>query len=110
MTSQNLWQIVKPLVRQVQNEEAVLVVDDSIVHKPHTDENDPICWHYDHATEQTVKGINFVTALYCALPEDETKLAETKPADCIRPLCKRLSANFRNWNQEPYWPMRNISY
>ncbi len=66
MTSQNLWQIVKPLVRRVQNEDAVLVVDDSIVHKPYTDENDLICWHYDHATEQTVKGINFVTALYCA--------------------------------------------
>jgi len=29
-TSANLWQIVKPLVRQVQNEDAVLVVDDSI--------------------------------------------------------------------------------
>ena len=68
MTSQNLWQIVKPLVRQVQNEDAVLVVDDSIVHKPYIDENDLICWHYDHATEQTVKGINFITALYCSLP------------------------------------------
>ena len=71
MTSQNLWQIVKPLVRQVQNEEAVLVVDDSIVHKPYTDENDLICWHYDHATEQTVKGINFITALYCSVPRPE---------------------------------------
>ncbi len=80
MTSQNLWQIVKPLVRQVQNEDAVLVVDDSIVHKPYTDENDLICWHYDHASEQTVKGINFVTTLYCAPQPDkdptEAELAE----------------------------------
>lgn len=80
MTSQNLWQIVKPLVRQVQNEDAVLVVDDSIVHKPYTDENDLICWHYGHASEQTVKGINFVTALYCAPQPDkdptEAELAE----------------------------------
>lgn len=36
-TSTDLWRIVKPLVRQVQNEEAVLVIDDSIAHKPHTD-------------------------------------------------------------------------
>ena len=77
MTSQNLWQIVKPLVRQVQNEEAVLVVDDSIVHKPYTDENDLICWHYDHATKQTVKGINFITALYCSVPKaDDAVQAE----------------------------------
>ncbi len=40
MTSQHLWQIVKPLVRQAQKEDAVLIVDDSIVQKPHTDEND----------------------------------------------------------------------
>jgi len=78
MTSQNLWQIVKPLVRQVQNEAAVLVVDDSIVHKPYTDENDLICWHYDHATEQTVKGINFITALYCAPQKQEKGEEENK--------------------------------
>jgi len=75
LTSQNLWQIVKPLVRQVQTEDAVLVVDDSIVPKPYTDENDLICWHYDHATEQTVKGINFITALYCAPQKQEEEVS-----------------------------------
>jgi hypothetical protein len=64
-TSANLWQIVKPLVRQVQNEDAVLVIDDSIVHKPHTDPSELISWHYDHTTGTTVKGINFLTTLYC---------------------------------------------
>ncbi len=81
MTSQNLWQTVKPLVRQVQTEDAVLVVDDSIVHKPYTDENDLICWHYDHATEQTVKGINCITALYCALPKAEPATEEVCVAE-----------------------------
>ncbi len=80
MTSQHLWQIVKPLVRQVQNAEAVLVVDDSIVHKPYTDENDLICWHYDHATEQTVKGINFITALYCSVPKTD----DPKTDECLQ--------------------------
>ncbi len=65
MTSQNLWQIVKPLVRQVQNENAVLVIDDSISHKPHTDASELIGWHYDHTTGTSVKGINFLTTLYC---------------------------------------------
>ena len=64
-TSANLWQIVKPLVRQVQNENAVLVMDDSIVHKPHTDQSELIGWHYDHTTGTSVKGINFLTTLYC---------------------------------------------
>ncbi len=65
MTSQNLWQIVKPLVRQVQNNKAVLVIDDSIAHKPHTDPSELIGWHYDHTTGTSIKGINFLTTLYC---------------------------------------------
>ena len=65
MTSQNLWQIVKPLVRRVQNEKAVLVIDDSIAHKPHTDPSELIGWHYDHTTGTSIKGINFLTTLYC---------------------------------------------
>ena len=64
-TSANLWQIVKPLVRQVQNENAVLVMDDSIAHKPHTDASELVGWHYDHTTGTSVKGINFLTTLYC---------------------------------------------
>lgn len=64
-TSANLWQIVKPLVRKVQNENAVLVIDDSIAHKPHTDPSELIGWHYDHTTGTSVKGINFLTTLYC---------------------------------------------
>jgi len=69
--SSSPWCGRSSLVRQVQDEDAVLVVDDSIVHKPYTDENDLICWHYDHATEQTVKGINFITALYCSVPKTD---------------------------------------
>lgn len=36
----------------------VLIVDDSIAEKPYTDENDIVCWHYDHAKDRTIKGIN----------------------------------------------------
>ena len=41
-----------------------MIVDDSIGEKPYTDENDIICWHYDHSQHRAVKGINFVTCLY----------------------------------------------
>jgi putative transposase ISC1217 len=65
-TSADLWRVVKPLVRQVERDDAVLIIDDSIEVKPHTDENQLICWHWDHSKQRNVKGINFLTALYCA--------------------------------------------
>lgn len=63
-TSADLWRIVKPHVRQMQSEDGVMIVDDSIAEKPYTDENEIICWHYDHSQQRSIKGINFVTCLY----------------------------------------------
>jgi hypothetical protein len=40
--SKALWINVKPLVRQHENDDACLIFDDSISHKPHTDENDRV--------------------------------------------------------------------
>lgn len=60
----DLWKVVKPYVRQIQSKEGVLIVDDSISEKPYTDENEIICWHYDHSKGRSVKGINFISALY----------------------------------------------
>src|SRR3989337_1428046 len=64
MTSKEWWRLVKPQVRQVEREDGVIIVDDSIVEKPYTDENAIICWHWDHARGRTVKGLNLVTTLY----------------------------------------------
>jgi hypothetical protein len=63
-TSVSLWHMVKPHVRKIESPDGVLIVDDSIAEKPYTDENDIICWHYDHSQQRNVKGINFVTCLY----------------------------------------------
>lgn len=65
-TSAALWQLVKPLVRRVERDDGVIVIDDSIEEKPSTDENELVSWHYDHSQDRTVKGINFLTALYQA--------------------------------------------
>jgi DDE superfamily endonuclease len=62
--SPHLWQKVKPLVRAVESAEGVIIIDDSISEKPYTDENELISWHWDHAHNRPVKGINFLTALY----------------------------------------------
>ena len=66
-TSADLWHIVKPHVRKIESAAGVLIVDDSIAEKPYTDENDIICWHYDHSQQRNIKGINFVTCLYHSL-------------------------------------------
>ncbi len=58
------WQRVKPLVRQNERADGVLLFDDSIEEKPYTDENEIVCWHYDHSKGRNLKGINFLTALY----------------------------------------------
>ena len=63
-TAADLWLTVKAFVRQVQAAAGVLIIDDSIEEKPYTDENDLVCWHYDHSTDRLLKGINFLTALY----------------------------------------------
>ena len=81
-TTADLWQIVKPHVRQIQSEEGVMIVDDSVAEKPYTDENDIVCWHYDHSKDRMVKGINFMTALYhnrgVSLPVGVTLVAKTE--------------------------------
>ena len=64
MTSRDWWRMVKPYVRKIEHPDGVIIIDDPIVEKPYTDENDIICWHYDHSKGRTVKGLNFITALY----------------------------------------------
>ena len=65
-TSAALWRVVKPLARAVEEADGALIIDDSIEEKPSMDENEIVSWRYDHSTDRTVKGINFLTALYHA--------------------------------------------
>lgn len=64
MDSRALWRLLKPLARQVEGEDGVLIIDDTIEEKPYTDESELVCWHYDHSKGRSVKGINLISALY----------------------------------------------
>ena len=64
LQSADLWRLVKPLIRRVEGREGVIIVDDSLLEKPYTDESELICWHYDHSKNRNVKGINLVSLLY----------------------------------------------
>ena len=62
--SKTLWQNVKRTVRKYQTDDACLIFDDVIVEKPYTDENEMICWHYEHSKGKSVKGVNMLNAFY----------------------------------------------
>ena len=63
LDSKVLWQEVKSVVRRVEHEDGVLVFDDTVSEKEHSDENDLISWHYSHSQGRVVKGINLLSAL-----------------------------------------------
>jgi hypothetical protein len=63
-TSKDLWKQVKKTVREVESAQGVLIFDDTVQEKPHMDENDLICWHYDHCKGRHIKGINLLNCLY----------------------------------------------
>jgi hypothetical protein len=65
-TSKELWHQVKSVVRTVEREAGVLIFDDTIQEKPHTDENELICWHFDHSKNSSVKGLNLLNCVYQA--------------------------------------------
>ena len=94
------WQMVKSAVRTMQGEEGVITIDDSIVEKPYTDENELICWHYDHAQGRMVKGINFITALYTvgevSLPVTYRLVSKTESYLDKQGKMKRRSAVTKN--------------
>ena len=64
LDSRTLWRLVKPLVREFEGEEGVLIIDDTIEEKPYTDESELVCWHYDHSKGRNIKGINLLSTLY----------------------------------------------
>ena len=64
LTSSKLWNLVKKTVKRVESKDGVIEIDDTIEEKPHTDENDIVCWHFDHSEGRSIKGINILSALY----------------------------------------------
>jgi hypothetical protein len=63
-TNKDLWKLVKPTIRQIETDDGVLVLDDTVEEKPYTDENDIVAWHYDHTFSRHVKGVNILNSVY----------------------------------------------
>ncbi len=107
MDSRALWRLVKPLARQVEDDDGVLIIDDTIEEKPYTDESELVCWHYDHSKGRSVKGVNLISALsirqgrclcpgglrarkeeWMGLRREEGEMAEEEPQDQERAVSR----------------------
>ena len=64
LNSKQLWQLTKPVIRQHECDEGVIIFDDTIEEKPFTKESELICYHYDHVKKRSVKGINLLNCVY----------------------------------------------
>lgn len=64
ISSRRLWLVVKPMCAEIAQQNAVLIIDDSVEAKPYTQHNALIQWHFDHTVGRAVKGVNFISALY----------------------------------------------
>jgi hypothetical protein len=64
ISSKLLWATVKPMCAEIEQEDAVLIIDDSVEAKPYTDCNELIGWYFDHTAGRSIKGVNFISAIY----------------------------------------------
>ena len=64
ISSRRLWAEVKPMCEEIQQDDAVLIIDDSVEAKPYTDTNEMIQSHFDRTEVRSVKGVNFISAIY----------------------------------------------
>lgn len=71
-TQHDYWSSIKKIVRRVESPSGVIKVDDTIEEKPHSTENDIICWHYDHSKDRMAKGINIINFVYQPYPRAQS--------------------------------------
>jgi len=62
--SKDLWKLIKPTIREIENDNGIVAIDDTIEEKPYTEENEIVNWYHDHTKGRAVKGINIISALY----------------------------------------------
>ena len=62
--SKTLWGIVKKKVREVEQDDGVIIFDDTLSEKPYSEESGLVNWHSDHSKGRCVKGINILNMLY----------------------------------------------
>ena len=97
-----VWWQAKPLIRQAEarrpagGDFAVLIVDDSVLEKAHTDANGPIYSHRDYRQQRYIKDLDFVSLLYQA-----GKLALPIAVDLVRKTVPVYQLKTRKTSYQP---------
>ncbi len=60
----DFWKIIKSTIREIEEDNASIALDDFLLEKPYSEENSTIAYFYDHKTGKTIKGTNVVDAAY----------------------------------------------
>lgn len=60
----NYWLSIRKTLRSVEDSNACISFDDTIVHKPHSQTNEVIEYYWDHTINKSVKGINILSCTY----------------------------------------------
>ena len=64
-TSKDPWLRVKHLVREVESDDDVLIIDDRIAEQPSTKESPLIFWYYDHSQGSLPLKVNRSASTKC---------------------------------------------
>lgn len=75
LTQKDYWKVIKPIIRKIEQPCGVIKIDDTIEEKPHSKENDIICYHWDHSNNHSVKGINIINFLYQSPLNEEQSMS-----------------------------------
>ena len=71
LSDKDYWKVIKPVVRQIELPQGILKIDDFIEEKPYTDENEIVCYHWDHAKKAHIKGMNILHFNYSGVCSEE---------------------------------------
>ena len=103
LINDDLFQIIKPFLREIENASGKIIVDDFILKKPYSRETDIICYHYDHTSGKQVKGINILNFVYYTRLLDGT--------DIYIPLAfKIISKTEKYFDKKSKRPKRKSKY
>ena len=102
--AQFIWSSNTASVRQAENDDGVLILDNSICHKLHRQVNEIINYHYDHAEGRTIKGINLLTVMvkyddvafpvgFEGVKKDQLRVKENKKGKAQRYRYSRYTIN-----------------
>ena len=127
LDSKQVWAHAKPLIRRAvqhrpADEFAVLIVDDYILKKAHTDPSALICTHWDHSLGRFVNGLNFVSLLYqagaLALPIAVELIEKTEAVWDAKAQKTKVKSKYTKheylWAMLrvalPGWPQQQVAY